>query len=59
MTRNRPSSNSRESGVEIVEWAVVTVILILATYAILLAVGNEVGAVANSILDAARRLIGG
>ncbi|MHB1295418.1 MAG: hypothetical protein ACYC4R_10545 [Anaerolineae bacterium] len=59
MTRNRRSIYSDELGAEVVEWAVVTLILILATYAILLAVGNEVGSVANSILEAARKLVGG
>ena len=40
-----------ESGPELVEWAVVTVILILATYAILSAIGDELTRIYNVIRD--------
>ena len=40
-----------ESGPELVEWAVVTVILILATYAILQSIGGELNAIYQTIRD--------
>ncbi|MCD6519101.1 MAG: hypothetical protein J7M05_04155 [Anaerolineae bacterium] len=40
-----------ESGPELVEWAVVTVILILATFAILQAIGNELTRIYQTIRD--------
>ena len=40
-----------ESGPELVEWAVVTVILILATFAILQAIGGELTRIYNTIKD--------
>ncbi len=48
-----------ESGPELVEWAVVTVILILATYAILTSIGEELSRIYNVILDALRGIGGG
>ena len=47
-----------ESGAELLEWAVVTVILIVATYAILQAVGTEFGAVASTVLSKIRDFVG-
>ena len=43
-----------ESGPELVEWAVVTVILILATFAILQSIGGELTNIYNQILGALR-----
>ena len=43
-----------ESGPELVEWAVVTVILILATFAILQSIGGELTNIYNQILTALR-----
>ena len=40
-----------ESGPELVEWAVVTVILILATFAILSSIGDELTRIYQRILD--------
>ena len=40
-----------ESGPELVEWAVVTVVLILATFAILQLIGGELTRIYNVILD--------
>lgn len=40
-----------ESGPELVEWAVVTVILILATFAILSAIGGELTRIYTVIRD--------
>ena len=40
-----------ESGPELIEWAVVTVILILATFAILQLIGGELSRIYNRILD--------
>ncbi len=40
-----------ESGPELVEWAVVTVILILATFAILQAIGGELSRIYTTIRD--------
>lgn len=40
-----------ESGPELVEWAVVTVILILATYVILGQIGDELGAIYQRIRE--------
>jgi Flp pilus assembly pilin Flp len=40
-----------ESGPELIEWAVVTVILILATFAILSAIGDELTRIYNVIRD--------
>jgi len=40
-----------ESGPELVEWAVVTVILILATFAILQAIGGELSRIYGTIRD--------
>jgi Flp pilus assembly pilin Flp len=48
-----------ESGPELVEWAVVTVILILATYAILTSIGEELTRIYNVILDTLRGIGGG
>lgn len=46
---------SDESGPELVEWAVVTVILILATFAILQAIGGEL----TRIYDVIRNTLAG
>lgn len=40
-----------ESGAELVEWALVTIILILAIYAILQAVGPEIEGFLSSVTD--------
>ena len=40
-----------ESGPELVEWAIVTLILILATFAILQLIGDELKVSYNRILD--------
>jgi len=40
-----------ESGPELVEWAVVTVVLILATFAILQLIGGELTRIYNKILE--------
>ncbi len=40
-----------ESGPELVEWAIVTLILILATFAILQLIGDELQTSYNRILD--------
>jgi Flp pilus assembly pilin Flp len=40
-----------ESGPELVEWAIVTLILILATFAILQLIGDELKTSYNRILD--------
>jgi Flp pilus assembly pilin Flp len=45
-----------ESGPELVEWAVVTVILILATYVILTSIGQELTRIYNVILDVLRNI---
>jgi Flp pilus assembly pilin Flp len=47
-----------ESGAELLEWAIVTVILVVATYAILQAVGSEFGAVASTVLYKIRDFVG-
>jgi len=47
-----------DSGAELLEWAVVTVILVVATYAILQAVGGEFGAVASTVLFRIRDVVG-
>jgi hypothetical protein len=47
-----------ETGAEVLEWAVVTVILIVATYAILQAVGSEFGAIAGAVLYRIRDFVG-
>jgi len=39
-----------ESGPELVEWAIVTVILVLATYLILQAIGDQLSAIYREIL---------
>ena len=49
---------SDESGAELVEWAVVTVILILATYALLQAVGPQLTQIYIVVRDALARLLG-
>ena len=41
---------SDESGPELVEWAIVTVILVLATYLILQAIGDQLTAIYREIL---------
>ncbi len=48
---------SDESGPELVEWAVVTVILILATYLILQAIGDQLGAIYNQILGVLKNIV--
>ncbi|MBC7236409.1 MAG: hypothetical protein H5T69_11265 [Chloroflexi bacterium] len=48
-----------ESGPELVEWAVVTVILILATYAILSSIGDELTRIYNVILNTLKGIGGG
>jgi Flp pilus assembly pilin Flp len=45
-----------ESGPELVEWAVVTVILILATYVILTSIGEELTRIYNLIWDALKNI---
>jgi len=45
---------SDESGPELVEWAIVTVILVLATVLILGAIGNQLGDMYQKILDLLR-----
>lgn len=47
-----------DAGAEVVEWAAVTVILIVATYAILQAVGSEFDAVASTVLFRIRDFVG-
>lgn len=47
-----------ESGAEFVEWVVVTLILIVATYALLQAVGPEVSALAGTILERVGNILG-
>ncbi len=47
-----------ETGVELLEWAVVTLILIVAIYALLQAVGGEFEAVASAVLYKIRGLVG-
>jgi len=46
------------SGAELVEWAIVTVILVVATYAILQAVGGEFGAIASTVFYKIRAFVG-
>jgi Flp pilus assembly pilin Flp len=41
---------SDESGPELVEWAIVTVILVLATYLILQAIGDQLSDIYREIL---------
>jgi len=41
---------SDETGPELVEWAIVTVILVLATYLILQAIGDQLSAIYREIL---------
>lgn len=48
-----------ESGPELVEWAVVTVILILATYAILQSIGSELKNIYTTILETLKNIQGG
>ena len=45
-----------ESGPELVEWAVVTVILILATYVILTSIGEELTRIYTVILNALQQI---
>ncbi|MCG2767514.1 MAG: hypothetical protein L6435_03935 [Anaerolineae bacterium] len=40
-----------ETGPELVEWAVVTVVLILATFAVLQLIGGELTRIYNKILE--------
>ncbi len=47
---------SDETGPELVEWAIVTVILVLATVLILSAIGTELGDIYQSILDLLRQI---
>jgi hypothetical protein len=47
-----------ESGAELLEWVIVTAILIVATYAILQVVGAEFGAVASAVLLRIRAFVG-
>ena len=45
-----------ESGPELVEWAVVTVILILATYLVLQAIGQELTRIYEVIRDTLKEI---
>lgn len=46
-------------GTELVEWIVVTLIMIIATYAILQAVGPQLTTVAQGLLEKTRVFFGG
>ncbi len=46
-----------ESGSELVEWTVVLSILVLATYAILQAIGGEFRSVSTAMLQAVRQVL--
>ena len=48
-----------ESGPELIEWAVVVVILILATFAILQLIGGELSRIYNVILNTLKGIGGG
>lgn len=54
----RSRRSTSEFGAEVLEWAVVTVILIVATYAILQTVGSEFGTVASTVLFRIRDFVG-
>jgi Flp pilus assembly pilin Flp len=47
-----------ESGAELVEWIVVTFILILATYALLQAVGPELRSFGEAVLERLGNILG-
>jgi len=47
-----------ERGVRFVEWVVVTLLMIVATFAILQAVGGELGALVEAVVAFARDLFG-
>ena len=47
-----------ETGPELVEWAVVTVVLILATFAILQLIGGELTRIYNKILEVLKSIGG-
>ncbi|MBN1399963.1 MAG: hypothetical protein JXA74_03950 [Anaerolineae bacterium] len=47
-----------ESGPELVEWAVVTMILILATYLVLRAIGGTLNDIYQRILDTLNEIVG-
>ena len=47
---------SDESGPELVEWAIVTVILVLATVLILSAIGTQLGDIYQVILDLLKQI---
>ena len=46
-------------GTELIEWIVVTLIMIIATYAILQAIGPQLTSVAQGLLDKSRGFFGG
>ncbi len=46
-------------GTELVEWIVVTLIMIIATYAILQAVGPQLTSVAQGLLEKTHLFLGG
>ncbi|MHB9032351.1 MAG: hypothetical protein ACYC6L_04810 [Anaerolineae bacterium] len=46
-------------GTELVEWIVVTLIMIIATYAILQAIGPQLTSVAQGLLEKSRSFFGG
>lgn len=52
------SLHTDERGVRFVEWVVVTLIMIVATFAILQAVGGELGAAMESVAAFVRDLLG-
>jgi len=48
---------SDESGPELVEWAIVTVILVLATYLIIQAIGDQLTLIYRDILRILRNIL--
>ncbi|HIC92813.1 MAG TPA: hypothetical protein EYP09_00985 [Anaerolineae bacterium] len=45
-----------ESGPELVEWAVVTIILLLATVPVLIAIGDELKRIFTNVLNQLQRI---
>ncbi len=56
MSRGQPGASRR--GAEFAEWLVATLIMLIATFAILQAVGGEVGGFVQGVIDAVRRVLG-
>ena len=54
MSAKPRNSREGESGVQLVEWAVVTLILILAIYAVLQAIGPDIRVLVTSLVDKLR-----